>query len=190
MTIIAISDTHVGAPQANTEDLLWFLGDLSLRADEVTDLVLCGDILDFWRCDVMDMVFESADLMSRLIDLAKAESKHEHINFSTSLELFEDGRRWAFLHGWEFDKFMNPAYFDALCYTNTTHGDMIRKTFKSYLRFLAPVEAFLSAITGWRIKDEMTQMVASHDKQGLLENRAPIGDGLGRASTHAISQSR
>jgi hypothetical protein len=39
----------------------------------------------------------------------------------------------------------------------------------------------IAAFAGWRIKDEMAQMVGHHDKQGLLENRAPIGDVLGSA---------
>ena len=195
MSIIAISDTHVGAPQANTTKLVWFLGTIEDRADEITDLVLCGDILDFWRCDVMDMMLESADVMSRLIDLAdngvnvhyiagnhdyimrKAESKHERINFSTSLELYEDGRRWAFLHGWEFDKFMNPAYFDAFCYANTTHGDYIRETFKMYLRFLPLVKAIRTWISGKRIQSDMRDMFSFNDKH-RLENISPTGNNL------------
>jgi len=205
MSIIAVSDTHIGAPRGNAAAFDDFLLDMLDRPD-VSDLVLCGDILDFWRCDVMDMMIESAPIMDRLISIAdegvnvhyiagnhdyimrKAESKHKRINFSTSLTLFEEGgengdeRRWGFLHGWEFDKFMNPDYFDALCYANTTHGDMIRKTFKTYLRFLPPVEAFLSSLIGWSIRGDMTRMVDEHDKQGLLDNRAPEGhDVLGSA---------
>ncbi|MEA1909370.1 MAG: metallophosphoesterase [Euryarchaeota archaeon] len=100
--IVAISDVHIDAPNSDIGAFVAFLNDVLMRrdADNITDLVLCGDILDFWRCDVMDMVLESGHIMNRLIYLAdrginihyiagnhdyimrKAESKHKHTVFN------------------------------------------------------------------------------------------------------------
>ena len=195
--IVAISDVHIGAPNSDRGAFVAFLNDVLMRRDDdnITDLVLCGDILDFWRCDVMDMILESEHIINRLIYLAdrginihyiagnhdyimrKAESKHKHIRFSTDLELTNDGRTWAFLHGWEFDTSMNPAYFDAFCYANTTQGDYIRKTFKTYLRFLPPVKAGRAWISGKRIQNDMRDMFSFSDKPGL-KNSSPTGNKL------------
>jgi len=194
MTIIAISDTHIGAPRANTAELIDFLAGL-LDREDVYDLVLCGDILDFWRCDPIDMTFVSAEPMLWLNALAdagtnihyiagnhdyimrNAESKHKHIRFSTDLELYENDRRWVFLHGWEFDTSMNPAYFDAFCYADTAHGDYIRKTFKTYLGFLPLFKAWRAWISGKRIQSDMRDMFSYGDKPAL-ENISPTGNRL------------
>lgn len=198
MTIIAISDTHVGTSEADTPATLRFLHSIEQRAGDVTDLVLCGDILDFWRCDAMDMVLESSRFMSALINMAdagvnihyiagnhdyvmrKAKSSHKRIKFSTDLELKQDGCIWDFIHGWEFDRFMKHAYFDAFCYTNITRGDAIWKTYNMYLRFLQPIEGFLARIRGHFIQNDMKQMIRQHDKTELLKNQIPHGgDPLG-----------
>ena len=70
--IVAISDVHIGAPNGNIGAFVAFLNDVLMRrdTDNITDLVLCGDILDFWRCDVTDMILESEHIINRLIYLA------------------------------------------------------------------------------------------------------------------------
>jgi len=175
--IIAVSDVHVGSAECNTDDFIRFLNNVILRKfedDEITDLVLCGDIFDFWRCNMMDMMVEGNHVMERLLYVANNGIKvhyiagnHDYvmrkvqsvnIEFSTGVKLIDKGVFWEFLHGWEMDPVQNQRYFDAFCYSNTVNSEFTQHTFKNYAKYLPLARKVLTWIDKRKIKKEMSDM--------------------------------
>ena len=89
MTIIAVSDVHLGykkfiwtklksVDQTNSKDFERFLDDLDKRIDEddITDFVLLGDIMDFWRSRDIDILLEYQSILSKLKILAGKVNLH------------------------------------------------------------------------------------------------------------------
>jgi UDP-2,3-diacylglucosamine pyrophosphatase LpxH len=151
--LIAVSDTHVGYDKCNRDDFARFLDWVAVQ-DDVTDLVLVGDILEFWRRDMIAVTMESADIMARLIAMHKGGTRihyiagnHDyvvrHLNifpnrfkFSTKVKLVEDGVDYTFIHGWELDPDQNDIFFDAICYTDDTWGRRADRIWEVYLKWI------------------------------------------------------
>lgn len=74
MSIIAVSDVHLGIPEANEEKFIDFLTQLDF--DEVKHLVLLGDIIDLWRRDFTKAFLESSKSLRLLNDLAAETNVH------------------------------------------------------------------------------------------------------------------
>jgi len=63
--IIAVSDLHLGDPASNTQGIASFIEDfLKPNCDEITDLILLGDILDLWRRDSATVILENLDMLN------------------------------------------------------------------------------------------------------------------------------
>ena len=71
MGIIAVSDVHLGYMNASKTEsfsdkksFVSFLDGLAGR-DDITDFVICGDLLDMWRRDMVGVTIENLDILSR-----------------------------------------------------------------------------------------------------------------------------
>ena len=76
MGIIAVSDVHLGYMNASKTEsfsdkksFVSFLDGLAGR-DDITDFVICGDLLDMWRRDMVGVTIENLDILSRFQKLA------------------------------------------------------------------------------------------------------------------------
>ena len=134
MTIIAVSDVHLGykkfvwtkfklVDQTNSKDFERFLDDLDKRIDEedITDFVLLGDIMDFWRSRDIDILLEYKSILSKLKILTRKVKLHyivgNHDYYLLKLKemhpqcypfdvkkyvrLEEGGRKFYFIHGYQ-----------------------------------------------------------------------------------------
>jgi len=152
--IIVVSDTHIGYDdKCNRADFARFLDWIALQED-VTDLVLAGDILEFWRRDMIAVTMESADIIARLIAMHKGGMRvhyiagnHDYVvrrlnifpnrfKFSTKVELVEDGVNYTFIHGWELDPNQNDIFFDAICHTNDQAGRFADRVWDVYSKWI------------------------------------------------------
>jgi UDP-2,3-diacylglucosamine pyrophosphatase LpxH len=73
MGIIAVSDVHLGYMEnktelAETKNFIGFLKELAKR-DDITDFVICGDLLDMWRRDMAGVVIENLHILKMIQDL-------------------------------------------------------------------------------------------------------------------------
>ncbi|MGY5859617.1 MAG: metallophosphoesterase [Candidatus Thorarchaeota archaeon] len=68
--IIAVSDLHLGDPASNRSGFLSFIEEfLKPNREEITDLVLLGDILDLWRKDSSTIIFDNLDVLNEVYAL-------------------------------------------------------------------------------------------------------------------------
>ena len=82
MGIIAVSDVHLGYMNASKTEsfsdkksFVSFLDGLAGR-DDITDFVICGDLLDMWRRDMVGVTIENLDILSRFQKLASKMKVH------------------------------------------------------------------------------------------------------------------
>ena len=68
--IIAVSDLHLGDPVSNRAGFLSFIEEfLEPNSNEITDLVLLGDILDLWRRNSASVILENIDILNDVCSL-------------------------------------------------------------------------------------------------------------------------
>ena len=68
--IIAVSDLHLGDPASNRSGFTSFIEEfLKPRCNEITDLVLLGDILDLWRRNSSSVILENLDILNDVCGL-------------------------------------------------------------------------------------------------------------------------
>lgn len=140
MKIIVVSDVHLGTEDCDESAFNAFLNSL-IDDDEVTDLVLLGDIVDMWRRDASGVFLENMvtvkvikDLQSRIrvhwvagnhdYHLLKLKNRapfyHYPFEFKETLELVDGDHTYRFMHGHEFEygdevDFMRPI-LDMFCH--------------------------------------------------------------------------
>ena len=159
MGIIAVSDVHLGYMNASKTEsfsdkksFVSFLDGLAGR-DDITDFVICGDLLDMWRRDMVGVTIENLDILSRFQKLASKMKVHYiagnhdyHIRYLTrfpypfgftecidprkGIALQDGGKTFLFKHGYDFEPIMSESecFFDLLCSTSDEAGE-----FKSWL---------------------------------------------------------
>lgn len=173
MTIIAVSDVHLGFIKlCNKKNFNDFLDWLKTRED-IKHLVICGDFLDMWRRDMAGVVLENADVINKLQNLQPRIKVHYvagnhdyHIanlknfgyqfSFYKELSLTDTGVNYRFLHGYEFDPSQNEIYFDVLCYTTDSTGQIISEAWDIYIqekKWWEKVWAFITGKKGRTIAD-------------------------------------
>ncbi|MCD6163477.1 MAG: UDP-2,3-diacylglucosamine diphosphatase [candidate division Zixibacteria bacterium] len=188
--IIAVSDVHLGFSKSNKADFIRFL-DWIATQPYVTDFVLAGDILDFWRRDMVAVTMENADVMARLIAMYKSgmniyyiAGNHDYtvrhlkifpnrFKFSTKVELVEDGVEYTFVHGHEFDPDQNTVFFDPLCYTNDQSGRFADRVWDVYSKYVNPLKYPLEWIRQWISKRTIDEMVKPPEERGYVSTFAP-----------------
>jgi UDP-2,3-diacylglucosamine pyrophosphatase LpxH len=159
MGIIAVSDVHLGYMKnkkeslSDTKNFISFLEDLAKRND-ITHFVICGDLLDMWRRDMVGVTIEILhilemiqDLQSKMEVLYLAGNHDYHICHLTKYNYpfglmegidpkggkkitEEGGKTYLFKHGYDFELLMKKCecFFDLLCSTSDEAGE-----FKSWL---------------------------------------------------------
>ncbi len=185
--IVAVSDIHLGYDKCNRADFARFLDWVALQED-VTDLVLAGDILEFWRRDMIAVTIENADIIARLIAMHKGgmnihyiAGNHDYVvrhlkifpnrfKFSTKVELKEDGVDYTFIHGWELDPDMNDVFFDALCYTNDQAGRFADRVWEVYSKWIDnPQKRATEWLRQWWAKRDMEKMMEPPEERGFTQ---------------------
>lgn len=185
--IVAVSDIHIGYHRSNRDDFARFLDWIALQ-DDVTDLVLAGDILEFWRRDMIAVTMESADIIARLIAMHNGGMRIHYIagnhdytvrhlkifpnrfKFSTKVELEEDGVVYKFIHGWELDPDQNDVFFDALCYSlNDQTGRFANRVWDAYSKYVDPLKYPLEWIRQWISKKTIDQMMETPEERGFTQ---------------------
>jgi len=123
MKIIAVSDVHLGSEDSNKSEFDTFLNSL-IDDQEVTDLVLLGDIVEMWRRDASGVFLENMDTVQIIKDLQRkikvhcVAGNHDYhllkmknrapyynypFEFNENLELQDGDRTYRFMHGYEFE---------------------------------------------------------------------------------------
>ena len=185
--IIAMSDVHLGYSKSNKADFARFLNWVALQED-VTDLVLAGDILEFWRRDMIAVTMENSDIIARLAAMRNGGMKIHYIagnhdytvrhlkifpsrfSFSTKVELVEDGVKYTFTHGWELDPDQNDVFFDALCYCNDKYGRVADRAWEVYLKWIDdPQKRIIELLRRYWAKRDMEKMMEPPEERGLVE---------------------
>lgn len=150
MTIIALSDVHLGYRESCNRQFKEFLGKISKRRD-LTDIVICGDFLDMWRRDLAGVVLENTSILELLQTLQPKvkvyyvagnhdyhvinfEKRYPQFLFRKDLVLEEGGTNYRFCHGYEFDPFQNSIYFDLLCYSTDDTGNIADEIWNLYIK--------------------------------------------------------
>ena len=68
--IIVVSDLHLGDPLSNRAGFKQFIDEfLKPRSDEISHLILLGDILDFWRRDSPTVLLNNLELLNSISSL-------------------------------------------------------------------------------------------------------------------------
>lgn len=182
--IISVSDVHLGIKRCNKPVFSKFLDWVSDQGN-ISDLVLNGDIIDLWRRDMVGVMIENADIISKFIDLSNTGTKihyiagnHDYVvrhldifpnrfNFVKDLTLTRGGVDYKFNHGWEFDRIQNEIYFDALCHTNTRQANYINRTWELYLKYVGPFKYPIELMKKWWAKRDLEKMVLPPEARGL-----------------------
>jgi UDP-2,3-diacylglucosamine pyrophosphatase LpxH len=132
LTIVAVSDQHLGAENVDKAAFNRFLDQLQ-GDPSVSDLVLLGDVVDMWRRDASGVFLENKDTFDKVILLQQKMKVHyiagNHdyhvlklqghsypISFIKDLSLQQDGVTVRFLHGYEFDEMQRPHFMESLCH--------------------------------------------------------------------------
>ncbi len=117
--ILVVSDLHLGYKKSNHEDFVNFLdGYENVKID---NLILLGDMLDFWRCKSNKIITENREILSKLSNLSGKihyiagnhdyyilnlkEKLGENYPFKVSkyLRLEDNGKLFYFMHGYELE---------------------------------------------------------------------------------------
>ena len=202
MTIIAISDVHLGFKDCNDGAFDKFLDWIGTR-DDVDHLVICGDFLDMWRRDLAGVVLENSDIIAKLhalqpkIKVQYVAGNHDYhvtelknfgykLDFREKLAFTKNNIRHIFRHGYEFDDYQFRFYFDALCHTTDDEGNTSSEAWEILMqgkKWLDGVKAFFKREKG-RSRRDMERMLTPpkerlKDMMGDVERDAcnSIGEG-------------
>ncbi|RZN38387.1 MAG: hypothetical protein EFT35_04875 [Methanophagales archaeon ANME-1-THS] len=148
--IIAVSDVHLGYEKSNREDFIRFLD--TCNSADIHDLVLLGDILDFWRRNNAKVVTD--EIHAEIVDkLGNLDVKHIHyvvgnhdyyllrlsdryegnypFTVSKFLRLEDRGSKFYFIHGYELEVLANleplsietyEHFSEKMCFTKDVLG--------------------------------------------------------------------
>ncbi len=154
---MVVSDVHLGGEDSEKGAFNEFIGSLR-DDDELTDLVLLGDIVEMWHRDASGAFLENMDTVGLLKELQarikvhwvagnhdyhllKLKNRAPHYNypfeFHETLEL-QDGRTtYKFMHGYEFEygsetRFIRPI-LEILCHVMSDSDGVPKEDIWNYL---------------------------------------------------------
>ena len=128
MSIVVVSDVHLGTDEANEEKFTKFLKELDF--EKIEHFVLLGDIIDIWRRDFTKAVIECSRSLTLLNDLVSKTQVHyivgNHDYYLLRLsELYGTNfpfdvkksaiikskyQEFYFMHGYQLEVLCNPYY--------------------------------------------------------------------------------
>jgi UDP-2,3-diacylglucosamine pyrophosphatase LpxH len=154
--IIVVSDVHLGYARSNASAFYRFL-DQCGRSNDLDQLVLLGDILDFWRTKDANIIEDGlySNILNRLAcmeskkiryvvgnhdyNLLKYLDRHKYsvpFNVSKNYRLEYDGEKYYFTHGYELEVLANLKHFNVheyekfselMCWNNDLTGAIASK---------------------------------------------------------------
>jgi len=120
--ILVVSDIHLGYENCNKKDFIDFLD--SIKSIELDHLVLLGDLFDFWRHNEAEIIIDNDDVLEKLDNLNAKKihyvvGNHDYymlrlnerydnkypFEISKFLRLEDGGKKFYFIHGYEFEVF-------------------------------------------------------------------------------------
>ena len=168
MGIIAVSDVHLGYLKeddsnqslSNKSGFCDLLRDIDAR-DDINHLVICGDMLDMWRRDMVGVTIENMDVLNLLQNLSSKNVKvhylagnHDyhirHLNRYSypfgfreckdpkeGIILKDSGKSYIFKHGYDLEPGMaeSEAIFDLMCSTSDEVGEFKSHVYSSIGEF-------------------------------------------------------
>jgi len=128
MSIVAISDVHLGIKGANESKFIKFLETRNF--EEIDNFVLLGDIIDIWRRDFTKVILECSKSLTLLNDLTGDTKIHYVVgnhdyyllrlsqlhkdNFPFEVEkstvIKDESTEFYFTHGYQLEVLCNPHY--------------------------------------------------------------------------------
>ena len=139
--IIAVADLHLGSQMSNKVGFSRFIHDcLEPNQDDISHIVLLGDILDLWRNSNSQVMLQNFDILAELgrLDMKKnyLAGNHDYViynllNQSTSsvppdsagvldqvsetLDLTSNGLKLKFIHGHQVDYWPALRFYEVFC---------------------------------------------------------------------------
>ena len=184
--LIAVSDVHLGYKHCDRDAFSRFLDWVAVQED-VSDLVIAGDLLDMWRRDMVGVTLENSDIISKMIAMQQdginvhyIAGNHDYcvrhltifpnkFNFTSKLELTEGDTKYKFIHGWEIDPDQSSIYFDALCHTSDRYGRLADRVWDVYSRWISPLAYPAEWLRRRKTKKEMEVMLKPPEERGLIQ---------------------
>jgi len=139
MKVVVTSDHHLGYVNSDKKAFNAFLDELA-QENDLTHLILLGDVVDMWRRDASGVFLEAHDTVDRLLAL-KAKGvqvfyvagNHDYhvldlsnpnypIQFSKDLSLVDGPITYRFVHGYEFDPEQKTPFMRFLCRVMSDQG--------------------------------------------------------------------
>jgi len=133
------SDHHLGYANSDKTGFNAFLDELA-QENDVTHLVLLGDVVDMWRRDASGVFLEGHDTVGKILAL-KAKGvqvfyvagNHDYhvldldntrypVQFSKELTLTDGPITYRFVHGYEFDPEQKIPFMAFLCRVMSDQG--------------------------------------------------------------------
>lgn len=140
--IISVSDLHLGDPVSNRSGFISFIEEfLKPTCDEITDLVLLGDILDLWRRNSTSVILANLDILNDICSfgftvhyivgnhdfiMREFSQFSDHINLpedfagnpknmivSDNLLLSDGGESYRFIHGHQINYWYALPFYEA-----------------------------------------------------------------------------
>lgn len=128
MSIVAISDVHLGMKGADESKFIKFLETRNF--EEIDHFVLLGDIIDIWRRDFTKVILECSKSLTLLNDLIGDTKVHYVVgnhdyyllrlsqlhkdNFPFEVEkstvIKDESKEFYFTHGYQLEVLCNPHY--------------------------------------------------------------------------------
>ncbi|WP_406661856.1 UDP-2,3-diacylglucosamine diphosphatase [Methanolobus sp. ZRKC3] len=129
MSIVVVSDVHLGTKESNEQTFIDFLNSFDFK--QFDDFVLLGDIIDLWRRDCKNVVRETTKTLELLADIGDKTRVHYIVGnhdfyFLFMKEDLGDGFQFEvkksivipsgstnfyFTHGHELEVLCNPYHF-------------------------------------------------------------------------------
>jgi len=153
--IIAVADLHLGSQMANKSGFLNFVQEfLEPNQDDISHLILLGDILDLWRNKNSQVLVENLDILTELgqLDMKKnylignhdyailsllsnqrsLSVTHESVgifdHISETLSLESKGLKLKFIHGHQVDYWSALGFYEifsqAMCFVDDDNQEL------------------------------------------------------------------
>ena len=162
--IIAVSDLHLGTQLSNKSGFSRFIKEfLEPNQDDISRIVLLGDILDLWRFSNTDVLLQNFDVLTELSRLGMKKNyiagNHDYAIFSLLsqssipvspdstgvldqvseiLDLKYDGMKLRFIHGHQVDYWPALSFYEvfsqAMCFVDP-ESEELSNTWNIVYRF-------------------------------------------------------
>lgn len=149
--VVIISDLHLGYERCDKVSLNSFL-DVLQKDNDVTDLVLLGDVVDMWRRDASGVFLENRGIVNKIIALQERirvhyiAGNHDYhvlhlkntkqyfsypLEFKENLNITDGQYTYRFVHGYEFE------------YGSRKHNPTMHRVMNALCRVMSDGEGYI-----------------------------------------------